>query len=72
MPDGSFEWGGHRVIKKGQRITLENGITLAGSAITMLDAFRNLIGLGLGLEQAVAGKLSRRGHQPISGCKNTS
>jgi N-acetylglucosamine-6-phosphate deacetylase len=26
---------------------------LAGSAITMLDAFRNLVGLGLTLEQAV-------------------
>ena len=24
MPDGTFAWGGHRVIKKGQRITLEN------------------------------------------------
>jgi N-acetylglucosamine-6-phosphate deacetylase len=53
MPDGSFEWGDHRVIKKGQRITLENGTTLAGSAITMLDAFRNLISLGFSLEQAV-------------------
>jgi N-acetylglucosamine-6-phosphate deacetylase len=52
-PDGVFEWGGRRVIKKGQRITLENGTTLAGSAITMLDAFRNLVGLGLTLEQAV-------------------
>jgi N-acetylglucosamine-6-phosphate deacetylase len=52
MPDGTFAWGGHRVIKKGQRITLENGATLAGSAITMLDAFRNLISLGLSLEQA--------------------
>ncbi len=52
MPDGSFEWGGHRVIKKGQRITLENGTTLAGSAITMLDAFRNLVSLGFSLEQA--------------------
>jgi N-acetylglucosamine-6-phosphate deacetylase len=52
-PDGVFEWGGRRVIKKGQRITLENGTTLAGSAITMLDAFRNLIGLGLTLEEAV-------------------
>jgi N-acetylglucosamine-6-phosphate deacetylase len=52
MPDGTFAWGGHRVIKKGQRITLENGTTLAGSAITMLDAFRNLISLGLSLEQA--------------------
>ena len=52
MPDGTFEWGGRRVIKKGQRITLENGTTLAGSAVTMLDAFRNLISLGLSLEQA--------------------
>jgi N-acetylglucosamine-6-phosphate deacetylase len=52
-PDGVFEWGGRRVIKRGQRITLENGTTLAGSAITMLDAFRNLVGLGLTLEQAV-------------------
>jgi N-acetylglucosamine-6-phosphate deacetylase len=53
MLDGNFQWGGHRVIKKGQRITLENGTTLAGSAITMLDAFRNLIKIGLSLEQAV-------------------
>jgi N-acetylglucosamine-6-phosphate deacetylase len=51
-PDGTFEWGGRTVIKKGQRITLANGTTLAGSAITMLDAFRNLIGLGLTLAQA--------------------
>ena len=51
-PDGTFEWGGRRVIKKGQRITLENGTTLAGSAITMLDAFRNLVSLGFSLEQA--------------------
>jgi N-acetylglucosamine-6-phosphate deacetylase len=52
MPDGTFEWGSRRVIKKGRRITLENRTTLAGSAITMLDAFRNLISLGLSLEQA--------------------
>ena len=52
MPDGTFDWAGRRVIKKGQRITLEDGTTLAGSAITMLDAFRNLISLGLSLEQA--------------------
>jgi N-acetylglucosamine-6-phosphate deacetylase len=52
MPDGAFDWDSRRVIKKGQRITLENQTTLAGSAITMLDAFRNLISLGLSLEQA--------------------
>src|SRR6202012_2072025 len=52
-PDGEFEWGGRRVTKKGQRITLMNGTTLAGSAITMLDACHNLMGLGLTLEQTV-------------------
>jgi N-acetylglucosamine-6-phosphate deacetylase len=52
-PDGTFDWGGRKVIKKGQRITLANGTTLAGSAITMLDAFRNLVGLGLTIAQAV-------------------
>ena len=52
LPDGTFEWGGRRVIKNGQRITLENRTTLAGSGITMLDAFRNLISVGLSLEQA--------------------
>src|SRR5262249_50890548 len=52
MPDGNYQWGGHRIIKKGLRITLENGTTLAGSAITMLDAFRNLVKIGLSHEQA--------------------
>ena len=33
------------MIKRGQRVTLENGITLAGSAITIAGCFRNLIGL---------------------------
>jgi N-acetylglucosamine-6-phosphate deacetylase len=53
LPDGEFQWGGHRVIKKGGRVTLMNGTTLAGSAITMLDAFRNLVQIGVGLEEAV-------------------
>ena len=53
MPDGKIDWCGHRAIKKGKRVTLENGTTLAGSAITMLDAFQNLVSLGLSLEQAV-------------------
>ena len=53
MPDGTINWCGHHAIKKGKRVTLENGTTLAGSAITMLDAFQNLVSLGLSLEQAV-------------------
>jgi N-acetylglucosamine-6-phosphate deacetylase len=52
LPDGEFEWGGRRVIKRGGRITLTNGTTLAGSAITMLDGFRNLVGLGISLGEA--------------------
>ncbi len=52
LPDGNYEWGGRRSVKRGQRITLENGTTLAGSAITMLDAFRNLTKIGLSVEQA--------------------
>src|SRR5260370_17414742 len=43
MPDGTFWWGGRRVIKKGQRITLENGTTLAATATTLPHAFCNPI-----------------------------
>ena len=52
LPNGNYQWGGHRIVKQGQKITLENGTTLAGSAITMLDAFRNLIKIGSSIEQA--------------------
>ena len=53
LPDGELEWGGHRIVKRGRRVTLTDGKTLAGSAITMLDAFRNLLSLGVSLEEAV-------------------
>ncbi|MBV9286479.1 MAG: amidohydrolase family protein, partial [Hyphomicrobiales bacterium] len=53
LADGEFEWGGHRIVKRGLRVTLTDGKTLAGSAITMLDAFRNLVSLGVSLEEAV-------------------
>jgi N-acetylglucosamine-6-phosphate deacetylase len=43
----------HRtIIKRGLTITLGDGRTLAGSAITMIDAFRNLMSLGLSIEEA--------------------
>jgi N-acetylglucosamine-6-phosphate deacetylase len=51
-PDGAYDTSQRRVIKKGLRITLEDERTLAGSAITMLDAFRNLVALGLSLAEA--------------------
>ncbi len=54
LPDGPHRWGGHPVIKNGLRVTLEDGMTLAGSAITMHDAFRNLVSIGFSLAQASA------------------
>lgn len=50
--DGAHDFGDGPVMKSGQRITLPDGKTLAGSAITMLDAFRNLVSLGLTLPEA--------------------
>jgi N-acetylglucosamine-6-phosphate deacetylase len=50
--DGIYPTDTRIVIKKGLRITLADGITLAGSAITMLDAFRNFVSLGLSLAEA--------------------
>jgi N-acetylglucosamine-6-phosphate deacetylase len=52
-PDGDYETGdGHGVVKKGLSIMLADGSSLAGSAITMLDAFRNLVSIGLSVAQA--------------------
>ena len=60
LADGLHHWGGHRVIKKGLRVTLEDGKTLAGSAITLLDAFRNLRAIGFSLDEASAMTASRQ------------
>ncbi|MCM2130872.1 N-acetylglucosamine-6-phosphate deacetylase [Larsenimonas rhizosphaerae] len=45
MPDGEYKLGAHRVYKHGNSVRLEDG-TLAGSALTMDQAFRNWIALG--------------------------
>ena len=54
-PDGEHGKGtdGH-VIKTGNMIMLANGKSLAGSAITMLDNFRNLVSLGFTIAEASA------------------
>jgi N-acetylglucosamine-6-phosphate deacetylase len=53
MPDGTYNFSGdHPIVKKGLTIMLADGSSLAGSAITMLDAFRNLVSLGLSIAQA--------------------
>lgn len=52
-PDGEYDFGGdHPIVKKGLTIMLADGSSLAGSAITMLDAFRNLVSLGLSIAEA--------------------
>lgn len=60
LGDGLHHWGGHRVLKQGLRVTLEDGKTLAGSAITLVDAFRNLRSIGFSLEDASAMTSSRQ------------
>jgi N-acetylglucosamine-6-phosphate deacetylase len=52
LADGRHRWGGHAIDKAGIRVTLEDGKTLAGSAITQIDALRSLVEIGLTLEQA--------------------
>lgn len=54
LPDGEYGFAGRRIIKVGQRITLDDGSTLAGSAITMADALRNLVSIGVSLADASA------------------
>lgn len=51
MPDGDYRLGAHAVTKHGGAMRLADG-TLAGSALTMDAALRNLVAIGLTLEEA--------------------
>jgi len=51
MPDGEYNLGRHRVTKCLGGVRLADG-TLAGSTLTMDQALRNLVGLGLSVEDA--------------------
>ncbi|MBT9459891.1 MAG: N-acetylglucosamine-6-phosphate deacetylase [Burkholderiaceae bacterium] len=51
MPDGEYSLGRHRVTKCMGGVRLADG-TLAGSTLTMDQALRNLVGLGLEIEDA--------------------
>jgi N-acetylglucosamine-6-phosphate deacetylase len=53
MPDGEYRLGRHRVHKCLGGVRLADG-TLAGSALTMDQALRNLVALGLPLAEASA------------------
>jgi len=51
MPDGRYRLGRHEVTKCLSGVRLADG-TLAGSALTMDQALRNLVALGLPLAEA--------------------
>jgi N-acetylglucosamine-6-phosphate deacetylase len=51
MPDGDYSLGRHRVIKTADAVHLADG-TLAGSVLTMDQALRNFLALGLELADA--------------------
>lgn len=51
MPDGRYRLGRHEVLRAGDGVRLPDG-TLAGSTLTMDRALRNLVAIGLPLEDA--------------------
>jgi len=51
MPDGTYHLGTQTVTKCGGGVRLADG-TLAGSTLTMDEALRNLVGIGLALDDA--------------------
>lgn len=51
MPDGPYQLGAHAVTKCQNSVRLPDG-TLAGSCLTMHQAFKNLVGLGLSVPEA--------------------
>ena len=53
MPDGEYRLGRHAIFKRQDTVRLADG-TLAGSVLTMDQAFRNLLTLGIGLDEASA------------------
>ncbi|MBQ9629733.1 MAG: N-acetylglucosamine-6-phosphate deacetylase [Synergistaceae bacterium] len=54
MPDGEYMLGGQKVIKKGNKATLKDGITIAGSVTNLMDCMRIAVrDMGVKLEDAV-------------------
>jgi|TARA_Y100000588_G_scaffold385438_1_gene478816 N-acetylglucosamine-6-phosphate deacetylase len=51
MPDGDYTLGRNKVTKRGDGVFFENQI-LAGSALTMDKAFRNLLSIGIDVKEA--------------------
>ncbi len=51
MPDGDYRLGRQQVRKCGNGVRLADG-ALAGSSLTMMQAFRNLVSIGLTVEES--------------------
>jgi len=54
MPDGEYRLGDRRIFKRGLKVTLEDNETIASSVITLADAVRNLVSIGVPLAEAAA------------------
>jgi N-acetylglucosamine-6-phosphate deacetylase len=50
--DGTYRLGGIEITVRGDVVRRDDGV-LAGSVLTMIGAVRNLVGLGVALEQAL-------------------
>lgn len=54
MPDGEYQLGGQKILKRGNRATLSDGVTIAGSVSTLMDCMRTtVLEMGVPLESAV-------------------
>ena len=54
MPDGEYELGGLKVIKRGNLATLEDGETIAGSVTNLFDCVRTAVNkMNVPLEVAI-------------------
>ena len=54
MPDGNYELGGQKVIKKGKLATLEDGHTIAGSVTDLFECVRTAVNkMKIPLETAI-------------------
>jgi len=51
-PDGDYRIGFEPVVKRGERVTLRDGRTLAGSVLTLDRALGNLVSIGVPLNRA--------------------
>lgn len=74
MPDGKYELGGQNVFLKQGRVTLSDG-TLAGSAISLLDAVKNAVRFKIPLQTALyaastaPGRVIKENVQIKPGCR---